>query len=112
MTSYELFRSEEGADPYYYITLSVTINGISLFDHSFGESCRSVTGTDEIEYYTGVSTEGAEKILRHLGQEPGPYPAQKLALYLAETLHGRPDATERFRELAKAAGVNISGFVR
>lgn len=105
MTDYTLFCSEKGADPWMHVSLEVAINGIVIHDHSIGDSCRNFAGRDEVEYTVSINFDDAQKILRHLGQEPGKYPLQKLGLYLAEILDGDPGAAMRFRELAEAAGV-------
>lgn len=108
---YEVYCSAKDADPWFTVTVESTGNGVTVFDHSLGVSCERWFGKDEIESWASVNDTDAATMLRSVGVEPGKYAADRLALYLAETLDGNPGAKAEFAAIAERAGVKVNSFV-
>jgi hypothetical protein len=70
-------------------------------DYSIGDTCENFLGREEHEYRVGVDKAGAEKLLGAMGFEPGKYPLDWLALFVARVYDGSPHAATEFKELAE-----------
>jgi len=109
--TYELHRFT-GPEMSGYVSVNVAKDGVSVEDYTIGSEVYAWFGRDEHEYDVSVTRDDAKKILKANGIIPGPYPAEKLGLYLAERYRGHTDVASTFKKIAEEAGVTPSVWVR
>lgn len=102
--SFELYRFDH-ADITGHVSVEITPDGVTVEDYTIGPGVEKFFGRDEHELDVRVTRAGAKEILKANGIIPGPFPAEKLGLRLAEVFNGKSDAASKFVEMAEEAGV-------
>jgi hypothetical protein len=108
---YELYRFT-GPEISGYISVSVAKDSVTVEDYNIGSEVYEFFGRDEHEYDVSVTRDDAKKILKANGIIPGPYPAEKLGLYLAERYTGHSNVASTFKKIAEEAGVIPNVWMR
>jgi len=102
--TYELYRFDsKGLKG--YVDMSVREDMIHIDDFTHGSSTKEFFGSSSHGIEMFIDRENAIKVLEAYGMRVGKFPAEKLALYLAERFTGNDSAFSAIREVVKEAGV-------